>query len=451
MSRKPKPTFPALATGGSAALVCVEVEVIPLLAGVVRKFEQRAAWDSDDDHARAYQWAAAFQEQLMGASCLQELIESNRQIYRLLDSALNGTAYSLNGDLVEPAIPAAPVNAIGDAPGLRRQLLDMQGTLPDGWFGLGSRPATLSDIARALNNGSATKRKSLFDQIKDVLNAGASAATIFNLIEDLLADEASLAEGGVMIATMLASTMAQAALMGAQAAQLDRLIASLDGGALARPEGNVLAELGTILSAVQAIQTNPAAVAQIAATLGTTADCISGQTIVGLLCRLNNAIETIEPLSPPLFTCPGYETKPWITTTSWQRWMPNGNDTSLYFASLSTVPDGMHVVVRSMELVPGDSTTVIPVFQPTLNLLNICVAIDGYATDGFIEISVYEPTTGQMFSTIPIKNAVDAGHYGGSFIASTQYVYAVTALQQYTNMDTLPTSRVWIISGEVVG
>lgn len=46
------------------------------------------------------------------AGCLHALIESNNQIYRLLDASLNGTSYTAQlvaGEtVVTPAIPAAP-------------------------------------------------------------------------------------------------------------------------------------------------------------------------------------------------------------------------------------------------------------------------------------------------------------------------------------------------------
>lgn len=186
------------------------------------------------------------------AGCLTDLVESNRQIYRLIDTIFNGTTYTTDSatpPTVTPAIPAAPANAVGDAPGLRRQLLDLQGTLPAGWLGWGSQPATLADLVRAMRADTESQVERAKHAIT-LLQEASQGATIFGVVADFLEEGASVtAEGGILIATLI-GLMSNAAMMGLQAGQLDqllakldRLIASLDGGQTPAPATNVISEL----------------------------------------------------------------------------------------------------------------------------------------------------------------------------------------------------------------
>jgi hypothetical protein len=235
--------------------------------------------------------------QLM-SGCLTELVEGQNRLYRLLDSALNGTAYSVDTPatetapaIVSPEIPAAPPAAdLGGVAGMRRslnaqvgllrnlangntfdtddnqpvefatteylgvqaQLRAMQGTIDAGWFGIGGHQATITDIVTALRIGAPAQRDRITSALQ-ALQAGGSAATIFGTVEDLFADVANGLGEGAVLATLIASSMAQAAMMGLQAGQLDsliaalnRVVASLDGGAEPRPNSNVLAELAGV-------------------------------------------------------------------------------------------------------------------------------------------------------------------------------------------------------------
>jgi hypothetical protein len=239
-------------------IIPISVRYIPLILHAVERQKDRNDWVSDDDFSQGYTELCEIQwNMLMGG--LDELIESNRQIYRLLDSGLNGTAYTASGDnppVVTPAIPAAPDAPAGITAGLRRQLLDSQGVLPSGWpFGLGDHPATLADVASSLKQSPATvdKTKALMATLSEInaVEGGISAATgVVNTLGTWLTGEAEVYGEGLLIATTLAIAAANAALMGLQANQLDqllakfdRLIKSLDGGATPAPDTNVLATL----------------------------------------------------------------------------------------------------------------------------------------------------------------------------------------------------------------
>ena len=127
----------------------------------------------------------------------------------------------------------------------------MQGTINAGWFGIGGQPATLADIVNALRIGNEASAQKITDTL-DLLNDASETASIWNAVRGTFTDIVDTAGEGAVVATLLASTMAQAAIMGLQGAQLDkliekldRLITSLDGGADA-PAGNVVDELGEI-------------------------------------------------------------------------------------------------------------------------------------------------------------------------------------------------------------
>lgn len=137
-------TFPADSYQASdCLLVPVPAALVPMLAGCWRQLEQRGAWLTDADYEQAYNAIAAVQA-CMTAICAKDLIESNRQLYRLLDSAFFGRQYSAAGTgddiTITPDIPPAPAGAPA-LPGLLarserlEQLLDnaLNGTFYDAY------------------------------------------------------------------------------------------------------------------------------------------------------------------------------------------------------------------------------------------------------------------------------------------------------------------------------
>lgn len=101
-------------------LVPIHAALLPFVAGSLRQFEAGAEWQTEADHEAAYN-AFAEIEACMTKFCADELIESNRQIYRLLDTALYGRTYTLadNDPLtIYPAIPLVPLDTLGSTPSL---------------------------------------------------------------------------------------------------------------------------------------------------------------------------------------------------------------------------------------------------------------------------------------------------------------------------------------------
>jgi hypothetical protein len=229
-------------------LLCVNTAFIPFFRIFFSEMQEKWHYSTREDWWRSYQVYAEMEESLMGG-CVQQLINAQASTYRLIDSIFNGTAYTATTDsgtgitTISPDIPTVPANVVGIAPGLRKQLLDMQGIINAGWFGIGGQPATIADIVNALRVGSAGKKASLLDTLAAILNAAGDTAQIFTLIENLLGDTVDGIEEGAIIAVQIAATMAQTSAMSAQAAQLQRLINSLDGGATPAPAENVISRL----------------------------------------------------------------------------------------------------------------------------------------------------------------------------------------------------------------
>jgi len=106
-----KYTFPTL-TDAPSALVCVPIPVIPFFRRFFSEMQQRNLWQTRDDWLRAYGTFSQIEADMM-SGCLQELVESNNRIYRLLDTTLNGAEYTatpdgLGGYTVAPEIAPAP-------------------------------------------------------------------------------------------------------------------------------------------------------------------------------------------------------------------------------------------------------------------------------------------------------------------------------------------------------
>lgn len=267
-----KHVFPA-GYGECCYLVPIDRALVPLVAGALRYFEQRAAWVSDEDHELAYNAFAELQANMTGR-CIEDLIEAHERTYRLLDRALNGVAYTatpdpidpvLNPPVISPAIPAVPPTTalapgllarferlvhvqenmasgrvynfdvqnpgdpnLSNAKGVRETVEAVQGVLNAGWFGIGGQPATLADLVRALRIGGGEQKANVLATISQILGSGGSVATIFGAVSELFGETVDLASDGAMIGVLIASSMAAAATSGAQTAAIDALNTKLD-------------------------------------------------------------------------------------------------------------------------------------------------------------------------------------------------------------------------------
>lgn len=238
-------------------IVEINARIVPLIISSLERYKYRQFWATEADYQNGVQELCVTQEALLtGATNIVEAID---RLYRLMDTSLNGAQYiegapdPVTGDpVITPEIPAAPANEVGITPGLRRQLLDMQGVINAGWFGIGGQPATLADLVNALRVGSEEDTTRITDAIDAIagdslLAQGSQAANIFSTVKGLFTDVVGGIGEGAVLGTLIASSIATSGMLGVLAGQLDRLTASLDGGGPVGPTDNVLVALrGTV-------------------------------------------------------------------------------------------------------------------------------------------------------------------------------------------------------------
>lgn len=266
-------TFPDNWRDSNCILVPMHAALVPYVSGALKAYEERFIWSSQADYEQAYNAIAELRAAMQGNDCLKELIESNNRLYRLLDTALNGTNYNVqillpDGEpTINPPIPDVPPQsttapnamraqlgrlwhlaentttgavyaagagvenapALEDERPLRDTIRDAQGLLNAGWFGIGGRPATLADIVTALRIGSDTDQGVVNDALQEILGTSSDANSIFNTIRGLFDTAANTTLEGGQLGVLLASSLANAALMAQQAKELQLLNRLLSG------------------------------------------------------------------------------------------------------------------------------------------------------------------------------------------------------------------------------
>lgn len=101
-----KHTFPADYDSAACYVVAINASLIPIVAGSLEYLQQRYAWVSDADYQHGYNAIAELRACLM-QTCINDLIESNDRLYRMLDTALFGRAYTV--DSLEPLVVNPPI------------------------------------------------------------------------------------------------------------------------------------------------------------------------------------------------------------------------------------------------------------------------------------------------------------------------------------------------------
>ena len=272
-------TFPETWQDSECILVPMHTALVPYVSGALKAYEEQFIWATRADYERAYNALAELRASMQGNNCLQELIEvQNKQLaiaentYRLLNVALNGENYFERMDpdgtiTIDPPIPALPIEdtdkpnalrahvgrllhlaenttsgatypagagiagarALEDERPTRDVIRDAQGLLNAGWFNIGGRPATLADIVTALRIGSDTDQGVVSDALQEILGTGSDANSIFNTIRGLFDTAANTTLEGGQLGVLLASSLANAALMAQQAKELQLLNRLLSG------------------------------------------------------------------------------------------------------------------------------------------------------------------------------------------------------------------------------
>lgn len=112
-------TFPANYAESRCVLVPLHLALVPFVAGALRELETRRPWQTDQDHEAAYNAVAEIEATMLN-TCLEELVEGNKRLYRLLDGALYGRSYTVADEdplTIYPEIPLVP-NTEAELPGL---------------------------------------------------------------------------------------------------------------------------------------------------------------------------------------------------------------------------------------------------------------------------------------------------------------------------------------------
>jgi len=97
--------------------------LVPFVGGMLKIMELRGFWDADSFND-AYNAVVGVEKCLM-ATCLDDLIESNNRMYRMLDTALFGTEYTIESEnplIVTPPIPPARLLAYDEQDSLLGRL-----------------------------------------------------------------------------------------------------------------------------------------------------------------------------------------------------------------------------------------------------------------------------------------------------------------------------------------
>lgn len=265
------------------SLVAVDAHYVPLIIADMEARKTPKLWASDAEWAIGYQ-ALCQQGVNLLMPATTAIVDSIDRVYRLLDTALNGVAYTASiapstGEIAyDPPMPITPNPALPTTPfalraqiGRLRQLAEnaatgqefaagsaMNGTVAldfdgswrarlealqgttGGFFGIGGERVTLADLLQAGRINTAADQGLIADSFEEILTAVSQGANIGGVLTNILSAGADAATDGGVIAATLAASLAQAATSATLSSQLDRLIKSIDGGGLLGPGDNLL-------------------------------------------------------------------------------------------------------------------------------------------------------------------------------------------------------------------
>lgn len=231
-------------------LAVFPVAVVPFALAALEYRIPKYVW-ADESYARGVQLVRSLQMSLLTGG-MQELVEGQNRIYRLIDSAMYGRVYELESEeplVIEPEIPAVPDQTLEPA-GLLTMVDALPGILNAGWFGIGGRKATIADVVNALRVGSESQSTETIDSLQEILGAGADLSSMGDMIADLFTGSVSAVEEGGIFLLLAGASVGTIAALGALSAQLnalalqqDRIIRALDGGSEALPDDYILMAL----------------------------------------------------------------------------------------------------------------------------------------------------------------------------------------------------------------
>lgn len=166
-------TFPEDWRDQPCFLVTVPRPLVPFVGGLLKIAENRGFWQSEEDFTRGYTAIIELEECLM-ALCLDVLIEKQDALYRLLNTALLGQAYTVVSEdplVVTPAI----------APSVSLDILDQDSLL-----------GRVDRLTQLVDNRLAGTDTPLYDnlpgikqQLEDIIAALAEGTDLSGVLADL--------------------------------------------------------------------------------------------------------------------------------------------------------------------------------------------------------------------------------------------------------------------------
>lgn len=265
MSINRKYVFPDATYGQKCTLVAVDTALVPIVTGALSFLLEQYPWQTRQDYEKGYN---AISEVIkdMANNCMQEFVESNRQIYRLLDTVFNGRQYiSLEDGTISPPIAAVPDASTNEANAMRahigrlwhlaenaataaefaagsgiegaaaltedlswaKRILAVQGET-GGFLGIGEVPVQLKDLLKASRINTPKDKENIGSALDTFSDAISIGDNIKDAITDFLGGAAELGTDGGVIAVQLAVGAAQVQL-------LRRLIRAVDGAEILTP------------------------------------------------------------------------------------------------------------------------------------------------------------------------------------------------------------------------
>lgn len=201
----------------------------------LQQFTNVSRWADREEFVSGYNGIVRLQWELL-EDMSNQITQSIDRLYMMLDQAINGRSYieeeMPDGQIVPfpalPIVPQVPADGIGLLPGLRRQLLNLQGNVNEGWFNGPARPATLADLAQAARVNGTQDEGVISDAIEEILGAGGNVGAIGTVLSNIFGTASDIATDGGLAAISIASSLANSVIAGAQGAQLDAVIAGLN-------------------------------------------------------------------------------------------------------------------------------------------------------------------------------------------------------------------------------
>lgn len=434
-----KYVFPA-GYGVECRLVEIDASFVPIFAGLLTELAEPGRWATDEDYGLAYNAITEMVASMACSNSITQLTHSIDRLYMLMDGIYNGRAYvEVNGE--PPALPVVPPPpAIEDLPGLRRQLLEAQGEIPGGFLGLFPRPVTQADIFLALRQGS-EEDVELLDGIVGTLDAADDASDIFNTIRGLITSAGSLSVEGATLATIVAASMANAAMLGLQGAQLDAVNTTLS---------DISAKLAPVVP-VDPADTVVNVLVEIADRQGAPADTDCELSTNEALCEILTALTSETELGEPPASCPGFPPHGgvWLNISTWIEGQSPGGPADDWRGEFTANGQPASLYIDVLQPYPLNPEITWQVLRTTADATNVCISWDVHPVGASILVDYWEYSTNEAGGQTTLDssgNPPNPGSHPIVFDSDQGLIFSVNTVGS-TEQPPQPTVNLWIVRG----